>query len=185
MPTGTDVLELDDSLDIIINWKKSKSKSNTVGLAIATIFWNVIVGIFIIGIIGSGEFAPLAIISIHALIGLGLIYHTARTFLNYTDIIVTQEFIGIYHRPIPNPFSPSVEIERSDIKQLYVSKYVSSKTNDQPNYAYALYAVQKGNDIIQLLKGMDKKTMLYLEQEIERFYRITDQKTNNQGEILS
>ena len=137
--------------------------------------WNGILAIAAGGALFAGAFEMLGFMSIHILVGLGLIYYLAMVYLNYTDIVVTPSYITISHRPVKNPFRKSKEIRSSEIEQLYVSKYVSSTTNGNPNYAYALYAVLKNNKRkIQLVKGMNRETQLYLEQEIERFLKIKD-----------
>ncbi len=175
MPEGTDVLELSESLDIRLDWLQSHPRGALGFLTFFAIMWNGILGIALGGALLAGAFSSIAFMSIHLLVGLGLIYYLSTVYLNYTDIIVTESYIDISHRPVKNPFIPSKRIESSDIDQLYVTKYVSSRTNGNPNYAYALYAILKTNGKkINLVKGMNRETQLYLEQEIERFLKIKD-----------
>ncbi|MDF1696815.1 MAG: hypothetical protein P1U56_13320 [Saprospiraceae bacterium] len=175
MPEGTDVLQLSNSLDIRLDWLKSYARGTLGFLTFFTVLWNGILAMFGAGALLSGSFTSLGFMSIHILVGLGLIYFLAMVYLNYTDIIVTSSHITISHRPIKSPFQKSKQIDVRDIDQLYVSKYVSSTTNGKPNYAYALYAILKTNSRkIKLVKGMNLETQLYLEQEIERFLKIED-----------
>lgn len=175
MPEGTDVLKLSNTLDIRLDWLKSHPRGTLGFLTIFTIFWNGFLAIMIGGIAMSGSLGFVAFLSIHLLVGLGLIYYLATIYLNYTDVIVNESHIKINHRPIKNPFVRGKRIESDDIDQLYVSKYVSSTTNGNPNYAYALYAILKTNGKkIVLIKGMNRETQLYLEQEIERYLKIKD-----------
>ena len=51
---------------------------------------------------------------------------------------------------------------------------MASTTNGKSNYAFALYAIMKNGKKIKLIKGMNKETQLYLEQELERFLNIED-----------
>jgi len=184
MPEGTDVLELNDSLDIRLNWLKSHPTGTLVFLTFFAAFWNVIIFFIAGGALASGEFSTLLPMSLHLLVGLGLIYYLASVYLNYTDVIINEEYIEIDHRPIKNPFIRSKRIESNDIDQLYVSKYVASTTNNNPNYAYILYAILKTNGRkVKLIKGMNKETQLYLEQEIERYLRISDRPVS--GAIIS
>jgi len=175
MPSGTDVLELNESLDIRLDWLKSYPRGTLGFLTAFGLFWNVIIVFIAIGVWSSGDFSGLAFMSIHTLVGLGFAYYLASVYLNYTDIIVGKSYIEINHGPVKNPFIRSKKIESQDIDQLYVSKYVSSTTNGKPTYAYALYAILKTNGRkVRLVKEMNRETQLYLEQEIERFLKITD-----------
>lgn len=175
MPEGTDVLELNDSLDIRLNWLKSYSKGALGFITFFAAIWNGAI-FFMAGVaMNSGGFSSILPMGLHLLVGLGLIYYLATVYLNYTDIIVNEEYVEIDHRPIKNPFIRSKRIESDEIDQLYVSKYVASTTNGKPNYAYALYAILKTNGRkVKLIKGMNRETQLYLEQEIERYLRISD-----------
>lgn len=175
MPEGTDVLTLPNSLDIQIDWLKSQPRASITFLTFFTVIWNGFIGIMAGSFIMSGMISELLFLSIHLLVGLGLLYYIMTVYLNYTDVIVTDKFLEISHRPIKIPFSSKKRIANSDIDQLYVTRYVASKTNNNPNYAYALWARLKNNKKIKLVKGMNKETQLYLEQEIERFINIEDQ----------
>lgn len=180
MPEGTDVLELNDSLDIRLDWLKSHPRGSLRFLTFFTVFWNGILAFMVGGAILSGGFAGIAAMSIHLLVGLGLLYYLATVYLNYTDVIVNSSYIEIDHRPIKNPFVKSTRIESSEIDQLYVSKYVSSTTNGNPNYAFALFAILKTNGRkVKIIKGMNRETQLYLEQEIERYLKIKDRHIPN------
>ena len=175
MPEGTDVLELSDSLDIRLDWLKSHPRGALGFLTFFAIVWNGVLAIIGGGLLVAGELTSIAFMSVHLLVGLGLIYYLATVYLNYTDIIVNESFIEIDHRPIRNPFVKRKKIPSEEIDQLYVNKYVSSTTNGNPNYAYGLFAILKTNGKkVSLIKGMNRETQLYLEQEIERYLKIKD-----------
>lgn len=175
MPEGTDVLDLNGSLDIRLNWLKSHSRGALGFLTFFAIIWNGVIALVAGGALLSGAYSSLAFMSVHLLVGIGLIYYLASVYLNYTDVVVNESYINIDHRPIKNPFVRSKRIESKEIDQLYVTKYVSSRSNGNPNYAYGLYAILKTNGKkIVLVKGMNRETQLYLEQEIERYLKIND-----------
>ncbi len=174
MPKGTDVLLLNDTLDIRINWLKSQSSGAVGFLTFFAVMWNGILAIIASSMMASGASSSMLGLVIHAAIGLGLIYYLSRIYLNYTDIVVTEDEIQIIERPLPNPFRSSKSILVNEIDQIYVTKYVSSTTNDVPNYAYALYAITKNGKKISLIREMNRETQLYLEQEIERKIGIID-----------
>lgn len=174
MPEGTDVLTLSDSLDIRVDWSKSQPKGGLLFLTFFTLMWNGIVGVIATNMILSSSFGALLTLSLHFAAGIFLLYWVASYFFNKTDIIVTEQNITISKGPLKNPFNRDVVINSADVEQLYVVKYVRSTTNGVPNYAYALYAIKTDGSKTQLIKGMNKETQLYLEQEIERYLRIKD-----------
>ena len=176
MPEGTDVLTLSDSLDIRLDWYRSYPRGTLGFLSFFTIVWNLIVGSFVVGSFAAGTAGVLLGVSLHLLVGLGLIYWLASIFINKTDIVVREDEIRVEHGPLKNPFKREVVIKSDDFKQFYVNRYVASTTNGQPNYAYALWAIRTSGQKEQIIKGMNKETQLYLEQEIERFLRITDRR---------
>lgn len=175
MPDGLEVLRLNEELEIDVNWRRSASKSGTRFLMFFTAVWNLFLLPFVLVGIFAGEFQILLFTSVHLAVGLGLIYYLARIFLNTTKVIVNRSGIQLDTGPLKAPWSKPKRIARSDIRQLYVSKYTSSTTNGKPNYAYALYAILHNTQKIKLLSQMNLETQLYLEQEIERFLGIQDQ----------
>jgi hypothetical protein len=181
IPVGTEVLHLPSSLDIRTNWSRGKSNGGMWFLTFFTIMWNVAIWPIAISSIMSGAILSLLPMALHLAVGLGLMYFVLSKFINKTDIYVTEQDITITSTPLKNPFTKDIVIPTKNITQLYVTRYVSSTTNGVPNYAYALYAIADGNRRIPLIKGMNKETQLYLEQEIENFLDIDDEKV--QGEV--
>jgi len=175
MPEGTDVLTMTDSIDIRLDWLKSHPRSSLGFMTFFTVLWNGFLAIMASSFIAAGAMENIIFLSIHLAVGLGLLYYILSIYLNYTDIIVTKDYIEVGQRPFKNPFKPTKTLPSKDIRQLYVTKYVASTTNDVPNYAYALYAdIGSGKSPLKLVAGMNKETQLYLEQEIERFLQIED-----------
>lgn len=183
MPEGTDVLPLSDSLDIRINWFKSHSKSGFGFLTFFTLMWNGMIGFMASQALASGAAIALAGMSLHIIAGMVMLYWLLSVLINKTDIIVKQDEIRISQSPLKNPFKKDRVIKASDLKQLYVTKYVKSTTNGEPNYAYALYAIRNNGRKVKVIDGMNKETQLYLEQEIERFLRLPDESVR--GSIAS
>ena len=172
LPSGMEVLRLRSALEIDIKW----SKTNSTFLLIFTIFWNAIVipmGLFALM---AGDWAMLLILSVHLSIGIALLYYMLTVFLNTTYISVDSYNLSIEHRPLKLPFYSNQYIPIFEIEQLFVERYSSGKTNGRPMYAFALYAILKNKERIKLIKGLKVyQQALYLEQEIERFLKITDQ----------
>lgn len=174
IPEGVDVLTLSESLDIRIIWRKSNSKTGINFLIFFTLLWNLIIGAFVFSILQSGELKALIGIGLHAFVGIGLLYWITALFINKTDIVISRDNIDILHGPIKLPFKSNTSFKRNELKQFYVTEYVQSTNNGRPNYAYGLYAIHKNGNKVEILRDLDSKTQLYLEQEIERYLYIKD-----------
>lgn len=174
LPPGIDAYSTNYELDIEINWRKA---SNGLGFFLFfTLFWNGIVMIFVVTALLTGSFVMLAAISIHLLIGIGLLYYVLSVMLNTTYIIVNQREMSVEHRPLRSPFYPNRYITSREVEQVFVEKYVASKTNGRPNYAFGVQAMLQNKSKIKLLKGLKtSEQALYVEQEIETFLRIQDE----------
>lgn len=175
IPVGTEVLHLPSSLDIRTNWSRGKAGGGMWFMVLFTVMWNAMLWPVALSSVLSGALGALLPMSLHLAVGLGLIYYLLTVFFNKTDIYVTDNDITISSKPLKNPFTKDTIIDTRDIKQLYVSRYVSSTTNGNPNHAYALYAITNTNKRVSLLRGMNKETQLYIEQEIEHFLEIDDE----------
>lgn len=180
IPDGLEVLKLQSELDIRINWFRAASKGGFAFLLMFTTIWNLILLPFVITAFATGQFQILLFTSLHILVGSGLIYYLASVFINTTTVNVTNRYLEIETSPLPNPFRKDKKIPGKDISQLYVTKYVASRTNGRPNYAYALYAKLKSGKTLNLVKGMNRETQKYLEYEIERFLKIKDTTINGE-----
>jgi len=181
IPEGMEVLKLPSELDIQFDWYNAQSKKGMGFKTFFTFMWNIMLLPFVIGALSSGQYEMLLFSSIHILVGLGFIANLVSTFINKTNISVTKRFIEIKQKPIPSFLKKNIKIPTSEVSQLYVTRYVSSTTNGVPNHAHALYAITKNGQKHTLIKGMNKETQLYLEQEIELFLDIKDKEIK--GEV--
>jgi hypothetical protein len=171
-PEGIEVLKLRSELDLSLDWKKTTSKGGKTFMLAFTFLWNLILLPFVLTILLSGNWSILLFISLHLAVGLGLLWYIAAVYLNKTSINLSRNHLRIRTVPIRFPFSKSGDYELSDIKQFYVSKYTASTSNGVPNYAYALYAIMNNGDKVSMLRGMNRETQHYIEQELETFLGI-------------
>ena len=174
MPEGLEVLKLQSELDMQISWMKAKPTKGFGFMTLFTFIWNLILLPIVFTSVMSGQFEILIGAGLHILVGLGLMGYIASVFVNTTDIVIDKRFLEISHRPIKLPFFKKHKIPSQDIKQLYVTRYVASRTNGVPSHAYALYAILHNGKKIEILKGMNRETQLYIEQEIEDYLEIKD-----------
>lgn len=170
IPKGIEVLKMMSELEIDMKWRHTASWF----LVIFTLIWNAILLPFGLFIIISGELFVLLFMSLHLLVGIGLIYWCIASLLNTTYINVDSRYITIEHRPL-KLFFKEYQLETQNVEQLYVKKYSNGSTNGRPNYVHAVMAIMKNKEEIQIIKGISKPTQaLYIEQEIEKFTGIQD-----------
>lgn len=184
LPTGFEAFTTLSSLDIEYNWKQT---SKGLGFFIFfALFWNGILSIFVITALISGEYQMLLFTSIHLLVGIGLIYYILSVLLNKTYILVSRREIQVEHRPLRLPFYPNRNISAMDLDQLFISKYVSSKTNGRPNYAFSVIARLRTGSEVTLIKGLRQpEQATYIEQQIEKFLNIEDRAMEGEFSISS
>ncbi|MGB0840185.1 MAG: hypothetical protein ACPGXL_08595, partial [Chitinophagales bacterium] len=140
------------------------------------LFWNGIVGMFVMVAFSSKNWEMLAAISLHTLVGLGMFYWLLTLLFNKTKISVTSRDLTVRHGPLKIPFYKSQELPVDEIAQLYCQKYMASKTNGKPDWAYQLCVITQKTEDLVLIKNLPKYSQaLYLEQEIELFLQIDDE----------
>ncbi|MEM9822337.1 MAG: hypothetical protein AAF985_14740 [Bacteroidota bacterium] len=179
LPKGMEILKLRSELEIQVSWRSSLQT----GLVFFTIFWNIIVLPFAIFAILSGQIVMLLGLSLHLLVGIGMLYYIITTIFNTTFITASPRRLHIEHRPLRVPFYPDRDIEVMDIEQIYVDKYKRSETNGRPDYAYSVEAILKNQQHVRLVKGLQYPDQaLYIEQEVERFLEIKDRPVTEEWE---
>lgn len=175
LPDGVDVIETEDRLDIRYSQFKAESKGKLVFLTIFNLIWNGTMLFMVNQLLSSGDYGPLPFMSIHIIAGIVLFVWLASLYLNHIDIIVDDNSLQVRKGPIKNPFKEDINLFPEEIEQLYVEKYVSSRTNGRSNYSYKLLAILPDHKTITLLKNSSKRLCLYLEESIERRLGIKDQ----------
>lgn len=172
IPPGIESYSLLSELNLEISWRKSASSF----LLFFTIIWNLFLIPFVGVAVLSGELMILGVISLHLLVGVCLLYYTIATLVNTTYIMVDRHRITIDHKPLHMPFYPNRDIPIREVKQFFTKKYMSGKTNGNPNYAYSLHLQKEDGSEVRLLKGLKRPNHArYVEQEVERFLDIPDQ----------
>lgn len=172
LPPGIESYSMLSDLYFEVSWRSGKEMAFFI---IFTIFWDSIVFLFAVLAILSGQLSMLLFLSLHLAVGIGLLYYTISLLINKTYIYVNRQSIHIEHKPLPKLFSPSRDIESSEIGQLFLERYVSSKTNGVPNYAFAVQVLLKNNERVNLVKGLRTEEQgRYIEQQVERFLGIKD-----------
>jgi hypothetical protein len=174
LPEAMEAYYMLTGFDIEINWRKSSASFKF--FLFFAIFWNGIVSIFVITALATGSYDFLWPMAFHIIIGLGLLYYILAVLLNKTYIGVSQWDLTVEHKPLPMPFFKTHDISSKSIEQVYVERYVASKTNGRPDYAFAVMLRKEGaGKPVKIMKGL--KTLdqgRFIEQEIEKFLHIED-----------
>ena len=176
LPRKMDYLKLHSMLEFI--YKPNGFAVNF--MLFFTIIWNLFMFIFVIATIASGDYLQLMFLSIHLTIGAGLAIKTIGDLVNKTYVTIDHDYIFIERKPLQ--ILKKQPIETKNIKQLFVKKYSSGKVNGKPVFSYGLYAkLQKGQEILLLKNFARAEHAQFIEQEIEGFLGIRDQKVR--GEV--
>lgn len=141
-------------------------------MAVMTVFWNGFV-LFWIGTVLVARVWPMALFgSLHAGVGLFLLYTTLAGFLNTTTVRVGSSELTVKHGPLPYP---GKRLEPGAIRQLFSKRRISHGRNST-TITYELHAVTGDGKHEKLVSGLDEEEQaLFLEQEVERYLRIKDQ----------
>lgn len=103
--------------------------------------------------------------------GFGVLYSLA-ILINKTRVHANDKQLIIEHKPMN--LLPTTIFDKNYVEQLYVHKL--------PSMQYGLWAKVKNGEDVLLLYNLDKRVLLYLEQEIERIFGIEDKEIL--GEIV-
>ncbi len=110
---------------------------------------------------------------IHLTVGAVLTYTTLAGFVNTSYITLNRQEVSVRHAPLPYPGNKA--IPAADVRQLYTQEIVR-QTKNGATTSYNLSAVTRDGEKLDLLKGLDSpEAGLYIEQQIEQYYNITDQ----------
>lgn len=181
LPKGFTVQQQASSLQILIRWRKTKAGIGF--FTIFTVFWNLVTLPFVLVALVENEWRVMLMISLHLMVGIGMFLYTLALYINKTYVEVDTHGVRVVSRPIHLPFNKNRQLASRELGQLYVEQYVSSRTNNRPNYAFAVRARKKGDEKdIRLIKGLKtEEQALYLEHEIEKFLHIEDEWIDSRG----
>lgn len=139
--------------------------------AFFSVFWNGITWTFVLIAISTGNYSMLAFISLHLVVGLGVLYYTAALLLNSTEIRVGRRYLSVKNSPLPFPGNCTVPVGR--IEQVYCKEKISRGRNR--SVTYEIYAIAEQDRRQDIIKGLPSaEEAVFLEQEIERFLGIED-----------
>jgi hypothetical protein len=136
------------------------------------VFWNVFLVSWYSIALPSGNMMMTLFPLIHVAVGVGIAYGALAGWVNTTRIRVDQGRIAVRHGPLP--WLGNKDLDGSTLKQLY-SKEKISRGRNSTTVTYEVHALTANGRNEKLLSGLESSEQaLYIEQEIERYFRIED-----------
>jgi len=128
---------------------------------------------FAFGSVFRGELTFAALFPlIHVAVGVGLAYTALTGWVNRTRITVDQGRISVRHGPLP--WLGNKDLDGTTLKQLY-SKEKITRGRNSTSVTYEVHALTTSGRNEKLLSSLEtSEQALYIEQEIERYFRIED-----------
>ena len=141
-------------------------------LIVFSLFWNAFMVGWMYMAITQGIWIMAALGSIHAAVGIGLIYFTIATFLNKTDIRIDSYNLSVKHYPLR--WFGQIEIPVESIQQVFCKEVVNHNKNST-SISYEVRCIDRDNRQKKLLSGLnDASQARYIESEIEKTLGIKD-----------
>ena len=166
LPKSIEVIAEYDAIVIRRKWKSPVAYF----LAIFSLFWNGFMIVWMSIALASGEWTMAAFGTLHAAVGLGLLYFTLALFRNQTDIRVNALNLSVKHHPMPWPGNVTLDV--TTVAQLYCKKVVHRGKNGVTT-TYELHAIDRQNRQTKLLSGLPEYEQAhYIETEIEKIIGI-------------
>lgn len=173
IPEGTEILELSEMMEIDVSSKGNNTKVKRAFQMMALI-WNMAV-LLMVGIsVAVGSLLIVLFFIIFIVAGMLLGAKAMQTSFNRKKIIVSSEGIEIEEFPFVIKKNRK-KFFTEEIKQLFVVEKGSGiSVNGKTVNGYALRAQMKDNKLVDIIDNANLETVMYLEQEIERFLEIED-----------
>lgn len=147
------------------------------------IFFSLIWNGFMVGwmsiAISQGAWSMAAFGSIHAAVGLFLIYYTIALFVNKTDIRIDTYNLSVKHYPLRWMGQAQIPVE--NVQQVYCKEKITRNKNST-SVSYEVHCIDRNNKQKKLLSGLnDSSQAHFIETEIEKVLGIKDRPVS--GEI--
>ncbi|MCA9320607.1 MAG: hypothetical protein KDB53_07725 [Planctomycetes bacterium] len=136
-------------------------------MTVFCLFWNGFLVFWFTFTLKHGLGLMAAFGTLHAIVGLLLIWITLAVWLNHTEIRVGNGALTVRHQPIPVPGNTTTPLHQ--VKQLYCQRQVRQQENGQ-SVSWSVHAVDSEGRRRPVLKNLpDEDQALFIEAEVERF----------------
>ena len=171
-PDGIEILRLQSLLELRIKHRQSTDKIGTIFTLGFSVLWNLLLMPFVFFILSSGQWMLLLFISLHLFAGVSMLWRVLSQLFNTSTIEVNRDRLSIETLPFAWLGNRSKDIPVNQVKQLFVSR--SKAKNSKAGPSYSLHVLLKSGKRVLLLSGLDRKTLMYLEAQIEHYMQIED-----------
>lgn len=111
-------------------------------------------------------------------VGVSFLFAAIARLINTTYITASAHELRVESRPINVLGWKTHAYKRSEVAQFFVTQYEESRTNNRPNYAYALLLLLQNGTEVALVKGLrNAATAFYIEYQLEKYMGIADKPT--------
>jgi hypothetical protein len=169
LPEGLDVVDHGSHVELVLKWFSWKIAAMT-GFAI---LWDAFLINWYTRVAPGADPMATYFPLIHVALGLGVTYYVIAGWCNRTRILVGQGKVAIRHSPIP--WFGNIEIDSSNLKQVYTQERVGRSRRGNDHTTYEVRAVTEDGRNMKLLGGLEtSEQALSIEHQIEKHLRIRD-----------
>jgi hypothetical protein len=137
------------------------------------LFWNGFMVVWMTLALTKGQLMMAAFGSIHALVGLGLIYFCVATCVNKTDVSVDPNHLKVQHYPLP--WFGNKQFRVHEITQLFCKEQIN-RTKNGVNISYRVHVILRDGREQTLVKALSNDTQArFIEHEIESVLGLENQ----------
>lgn len=173
-PKNIELLTEFDAIVVRRDWRTSAAYF----LVFFTFIWNAFMVAWMTITISQGVWIMAAFGSIHALVGLGLIYFTLASFLNKTDIRITPYTLSIKHYPLR--WFGQREYPVETIRQVFCKEKISRNKNNT-SITYQVLFLDQNNRSQKILSGLtDSEQARFIENQVEKTLGIKNQSVSGE-----
>ncbi len=166
LPSNIELVTEYDAIVIRRAWKSAIAYA----LIVFTLFWNAFMVVWMSIAINQGAWEMAAFGSIHATVGLFLIYYNIALFLNKTDIRIDTYNLSVKHYPLP--WMGQIQIPVENVQQVYCKEKITRNKNST-SITYEVHCIDRNNKQKKLLSGLnDSSQAQFIEAEIEKILGI-------------
>lgn len=167
-PPGLSIEASGGGLTVVRSWRNWA----VVPLVIFCVIWNGMMVAMFWAALANGQHEMLLFGSVHAAVGLGILYSVLMRLFNRTRITISYREVVVRHGPFPWPGSKSIPVY--ELEQVYVRR-VLVRTKNGTRHVFRLIAVDKRDKETVLVKSLESEDhALFIEREIETILGIKD-----------
>lgn len=175
LPDNIEIVTEYDAIVLRRTWKSAAAYF----LIVFTLFWNGFMAVWMGIAIKQGAWEMAAFGTIHAAVGIFIVYYTVALFINKTDIRIDTYNLSIKHYPLPWFGQTQIPVEH--VKQVYCEKKINRGKNST-HITHEVRYLDQNRRKKKLISGLnDADQARFIESEIEKTLGIKDRAVS--GEI--